>query len=216
MSFVRCSDSLHVPLPDPDGVCTFEAITASGIARRRLYERCMVETTGVGSYDEVLELDSSTLFAALAPSAPCAAFRAHAVHSHVDISLYYEQLRVLARTFPRPRVFIFSLESLAADGGVPLWAKLFQFLALPLYGPDGYADEATLRATLEARANTASKGRGPSSQPTADGWRHVQSFFAPYNRKLSQWLHATDDGRNTVFDPALWEPSAQPGSRDVR
>ena len=101
---------------------------------------------------------------------------------------------------------------------------LLSFLGLQLYGPDGYANEASLRAVLAVRLDASptrtslthsalacprplqvryNSGEYTQPDPTEAEWARAYSFFAPYNRKLYAWLDATDDGANTAFD--RWE-----------
>jgi hypothetical protein len=181
--------------------CAFSVWTSSLVAWRRVLEACYVQQTGAESYGAAIEAASLERLAELEAGA-CAHTHVHPVLGHLDISIYVDALRILAKRFPRPQTFVASLEAFAADR-VGVHAKLVRFLGLQLYGAEqGYASEAALRDTLAVRYNS---GNYRLPAPTPAEMATLRRFFAPYNAELVAWLRETDDGANTAFDAEQWE-----------
>eukprot|EP00966_Prymnesium_polylepis_P192815 4468952-Prymnesium_polylepis.1 len=128
----------------------------------------------------------------------CEDFFQHYFTEHIDKSIYWDQLRRLAGVFPREQIFVASLERFVADS-TGVFRKLLRFLALPEFGPHGFASEDAMRAVLAQRYNA-----NGAKAPIADAsLRRLGRFFAPHNRKLDTWLATTAPPANTAFE--LWD-----------
>lgn len=173
----RCVSSYWFKMPGQSGGSAqgFADAVASGIADRRVFERCAASRQAVHPGETAAA--RARLCYGDVPGG-----NDRLMGNHVDKGIYVDQLERWLSVFKNRRNYaIVTLEQMRADP-VATYAQLCTFLGVPLTGAGGWPSRAALQARLARRENAganADRAAIPNATLAA-----LRAFYAPYNERL--------------------------------